>query len=251
MPGSVRSRAALAAFVLLLAVAFAGFCALGVWQVQRLHWKRALVERVNARIHAAPVAAPARAQWDGIAAEAHEYLRVRLDGRWLGGPDTKVQAVTELGAGWWLLSPLRTDGGGVVIVNRGYAPQDVSVEAPAAGEPATVTGLLRLDEPGGAFLRDNDPANDRWYSRDVHAIAAARGIGPVAPYFIDAEASGEAGWPRGGLTVVKFRDSHLSYAITWFGMALLVLVGGALLYRHERRMRHHGRDDEAGYPPQR
>lgn len=240
MAGVPRGRGALIGFAALLAVAFAGFCALGAWQLQRLQWKRALIERVEQRVHAPPVAAPPRAAWDRIDAEGHEYLRVRLSGTWLGGPDTRVQAVTALGAGWWLLSPLRTRDGDIVLVNRGFAPQDADAAAPDAGAAATVIGLLRLSEPGGGFLRRNVPAAGRWYSRDVHAIAAARRLGEVAPYFVDAAGQPSPAWPRSGLTVVQFRNAHLSYALTWFSMAALTLVAGALLYRHERRVRQHG-----------
>ncbi len=91
----------------------------------------------------------------------------------------------------------------------------------------TVTGLLRITEPGGGFLRHNDPAAERWYSRDVQAIAAARGLADVAPYFIDAEraAAGARDGPPGpgpGLTVLAFPNSHLVYAITWYALALMV-----------------------------
>jgi surfeit locus 1 family protein len=90
--------------------------------------------------------------------------------------------------------------------------------------PVTVTGLLRVTEPRGGFLRANDPASGRWYSRDVAAIAEAKGLGgAVAPYFIDAGAAPNAGGlPVGGITVVDFRNAHLSYALTWFGLAALI-----------------------------
>ncbi|MGX7876913.1 SURF1 family cytochrome oxidase biogenesis protein [Mesorhizobium sp. ORM6] len=80
-----------------------------------------------------------------------------------------------------------------------------------------------MSEPGGGFLRNNDAAGNRWYSRDVAAIATARGLTDnVAPYFVDAETSGTGGWPRGGLTVVNFRNSHLVYALTWFTLAAML-----------------------------
>ena len=89
-----------------------------------------------------------------------------------------------------------------------------------------MTGLLRMSEPGGAFLRSNDPAADRWFSRDVAAIAASRGLDKVAPYFIDAErAPGESGLPVGGLTVIAFSNNHLVYALTWGALALMAAVG--------------------------
>ena len=87
-----------------------------------------------------------------------------------------------------------------------------------------MVGLLRLSEPGGGFLRANRPAEGRWYSRDVQAIGRAEGIAALAPYFVDADATANpGGWPRGGLTVVRFPNSHLIYALTWFVLAAALI----------------------------
>ena len=214
----------------LLAAATALFVALGVWQIRRLAWKLDLIATVDRRLHAEPQPPPGPAAWPGLSAEAAAYTRLRVAGTLLTDRETLVQAVTELGPGFWLLVPLRTAEGWTVLVNRGFVPPDRRAPADrAAGQPAgpvTVTGLLRPSEPGGAFLRSNDPAGDRWFSRDVAAIAAARGLGPVAPYFIDADATpNPGGYPVGGLTVVAFRNTHLVYALTWFGLALLGAAG--------------------------
>ncbi|UZK68004.1 SURF1 family protein [Sphingomonas sp. M1-B02] len=215
-----------ASLCLLLAAAFA---ALGVWQIERRAWKLDLIAKVEARIHAPPRALPAAAEWrDDLA-----YTRVRVTGVFLHEAEALVQAVTDLGPGWWVETPLRTDKG-VVLVNRGFVPSERKApETRRAGMPlgpVGVTGLLRASEPGGGFLRANDPAADRWHSRDVAAIAQARGLGPVAPFFIDADASANpGGYPVGGLTVVAFRNNHLVYALTWFGLAALSLSGAALL----------------------
>ncbi|MCA3579738.1 MAG: SURF1 family protein, partial [Bradyrhizobium sp.] len=92
----------------------------------------------------------------------------------------------------------------------------------------SVTGLLRMSEPKGGFLRSNDPAAGRWYSRDVAAIAATRGLSQVAPYFIDADATpNPGGTPLGGLTIVRFPNNHLIYALTWFALAFM--LAGTLL----------------------
>lgn len=231
---TTRPGRARIALLVLLVVSFAGFCALGTWQVQRLAWKRDLVARVDARLAAAPAPAPARADWPAVSRERDEYRRVSLDGRWIDGHDTRTQAVTELGAGSWLLSPLRLRDGDVVLVNRGFVPKGAA-PTPLPDGDVRVAGLLRISEPGGGFLRDNAPGEDRWYSRDVAAIAEARGLDAVAPYFVDAAADPSADWPRGGLTVVAFRNSHLSYALTWFGMAVLCVVCGVVVLRHGRR----------------
>ena len=243
--GGAHGRLAPAALLALLALAFAGFTTLGCWQVQRLHWKHALVARVESRIHAVPAPMPGRAAWPRIAAESDEYRRVYADGRYLQGRDTRVQAVTALGPGFWILTPLRT-GDGIVLVNRGFAPDDAldRIAPPPAGR-VRVRGLLRIDEPRGRFLRRKRPGEDRWYSRDLAAIAARRGLGGVAPYFIDADAGpAQAGerWPRGGMTVVRFRDQHLQYALTWFALALLAAVAAGRLLTAERGLRHHAGD---------
>ncbi len=213
------------AFLLGLAAltAIAGFVALGVWQLERRAWKLDLIARVDARVAAAPVPAPGVADWPQISADRDAYTRIRVAGRYLHDREVAVQAVTELGAGYWILTPLETPGF-TVLVNRGFVPPDRRDPAtrPAGQVPGevAVTGLLRPSEPGGGFLRRNDPAAGRWYSRDVAAIAAARHLGRVAPYFIDADAApNPGGLPVGGLTVIRFRNSHLAYALTWFALA--------------------------------
>ncbi|WP_145071877.1 MULTISPECIES: SURF1 family protein [Sphingobium] len=201
----------------------AGFGALGVWQVHRLAWKRDLIARVDARVHAAPVAAPA------MASAADEYRRVAVQGHFLHDRAALVQASTVRGSGYWVMTPLMTDRGFAVIVNRGFVPPEAKASYEQPRGRVALTGLLRLSEPGGGFLRANDPGADRWYSRDVAAIAAKRGLRPVANYFIDAQASPSPyALPVGGLTVVRFPNSHLSYAITWF--ALAIMSAGAYIF---------------------
>ncbi|NUO74436.1 MAG: SURF1 family protein [Lysobacter sp.] len=220
-------------------MAFVGFLALGTWQVQRMGWKHALIARVEARLHAAPAAPPVRADWPLVDEERDGYRRVRLSGRFLPALETRTQAVTALGPGSWVLTPLRTDGGDYVLVNRGFVPSQATTSAAPTG-PVEIVGLLRISEPKGGFLRDNDPTHARWYSRDVAAIARARKLpaNAVAPYFVDAERGPSSqAWPRGGMTVVAFRDHHLSYALTWFGLAALTLVAGYFLFASERRLR--------------
>lgn len=260
-PSSATHGRPRSAFVLaLLALAGAGlfvlFAALGWWQAERRVWKLALIERVEQRLHAAPAALPPRSQWPQASAADHEYLSVQVQGRWLTAKTVLTQATTELGAGWWVLTPLTLADGGQVLVNRGFIPDTLRAQWPARdplarqaeGAPAQVTGLLRMSEPGGGFLRRNAPAEGRWHSRDVAAIAQAQGLGDAAPFFIDAgipgtrpaaaPAAGSDGpWPRQGLTVVQFHNSHLVYVFTWWGLAAMVLGAAVLVARYELRVR--------------
>jgi len=232
---AVRLLALLGAFLM-----FAGFVALGSWQLARRQWKLELIARVEQRVHAPAAEPPERSRWPLVNAASDEYRHVRLSGRYLPGQVTRVLAATELGSGFWVVTPLRCEDGTVVLINRGFVAADQS--APDASQaPVVVTGLLRLSEPGGGFLRRNDAAANRWYSRDVQAIGAALDLpsAQLAPYFVDADASASAEpmQPIGGLTVVSFHNSHLVYALTWYGLAAMTLVGGWLVWRDKSRTR--------------
>ncbi|WP_417681721.1 SURF1 family protein [Roseibium sp.] len=223
--GFRRAKILFSAGMLILTAAFT---ALGIWQVQRLFWKLDLIARVESRVDAAPVRAPTRAEWPAVTMQDDEYRHVTARGTYLGDKETLVQAVTEYGAGFWVLTPLRQDDGTIILVNRGFVPTDKKAPEKRShpSGPVQVAGLLRMSQPSGAFLRSNDPKAGRWYSRDVAAIAETDGLTRVAPYFIDAQAGpSDDALPIGGLTVIKFRNSHLAYALTWGVLALMSLAG--------------------------
>lgn len=229
-------RCVFIALVVALAAACAGFVALGLWQVQRMQWKDALIARVEARVEAAPAPIPPRERWPSVTAASDEYRRVRLSGEFVPDAEVRTQAVTELGGGSWVLTAMRLEDGSFVFVNRGFVPQGAE-PAPASSDTAIVTGLLRISEPDGGFLRRNDAAANRWYSRDVAAIGRSLDLPPAAtaPFFVDAAAMPSShAWPRAGMTVVRFRDHHLQYALTWFALAVLTAWAGLKLWRIER-----------------
>jgi surfeit locus 1 family protein len=222
--------------VALAAVFCVIFASLGTWQVKRRAWKLALISRVEHRVHAPPARLPDPARWPLVTSQSDEYRHVSAAGVFLDGAQTLVQAVTDRGAGYWVLTPLRLEDGNIVLVNRGFVPV-TSRDHVAPAEAGRVTGLLRMSEPGGAFLRRNQPTEDRWYSRDVQEISRARGLVRVAPFFIDADAgsagSGGPDVPLGGLTVVRFHNSHLVYAITWYTLALMAAAAVWVIIRDE------------------
>lgn len=236
-----RAPGTLAALLGVALLLVAGLVTLGAWQVQRLAWKQDLIARVDRQVHAVPAAPPAIATWATLTRDVVEYRRVELRGRYLAGADVLVNATTELGAGHWVMTPLRDAQGSTVLVNRGFVPLDVPREqARAPDGEQRVVGLLRLSEPGGSLLQHNDAAQNRWYSRDVTAIAASRQlVGLVAPYFVDAVAEPGAApaWPRPGLTVLRFSNNHLVYAATWFALAAMVAGAAGYLVMDERRLR--------------
>lgn len=230
-----RGRAARFFLPALCLFGAATFGALGIWQIDRLRWKNELIARVESRMAAPPMASPASRLWPSIDPSDLEYRRVRASGTYLHDKETLVQALTERGAGFWVMTPLRTTDG-VILVNRGFVPPSrANPITRVAGQivgPARIDGLLRSSEPVGRFLRRNRPADNRWYSRDVAAIAKSRGLGGTAPFFIDAGAAPNPGvLPIGGLTVVRFRNAHLVYALTWFALCGLSIFGLGLVHR--------------------
>ncbi|MCC2603326.1 SURF1 family protein [Sphingopyxis yananensis] len=216
-----------------------GLIGLGVWQVQRLAWKQHLIAAVDSRKDAAPISAAGPDQWATLSPEQDVYRRVTATGVFRHDQSVLVQAVTERGGGFWVMTPLDI-GRYRIFINRGFVPPEKAKPASRAEgdvtDTVTVTGLMRFSEPKGGFLRDNDPAADRWFSRDIAAMAKAKAVTHAAPYFIDADATPNAGgYPIGGMTVVTFTNNHLVYALTWFGLAGIAFFFAWMLWRSPRR----------------
>ncbi len=225
--------------VLFLTVVLTGLLlVLGTWQVKRLSWKLDLIERVEARAHADPVDAPAAGEWPALNDPAeYEYRRVKLSGTFLNDREVQVYTVTDLGPGYWVMTPLKRDDGSSIIVNRGFVPSDRrDPSSRREGEPAgnvEITGPMRAPETGGLFLRTNDPANGRWYSRNIPQISQASGLSDVAPFYVDADATPNPdGLPVGGKTMLTFPNNHLSYAVTWYILAAMVVAAGWYVLRN-------------------
>ncbi|MEL6959084.1 MAG: SURF1 family cytochrome oxidase biogenesis protein [Pseudomonadota bacterium] len=194
---------------------------LGNWQMDRLAWKLDLIEQVEANAYGEPVPAPL--------GDAPEYLRVEISGSYQHEDSLTIKALTDLGPGSWVMTPLATSDG-LFWVNQGFvptglAPSDWDVPLGAV----SVTGLVRETQPGGTLLEANDPDAGRWYSADVAQMSNSAGFRSAVPYFITAEHVGDpTGYPRGGLTKLEFRNKHLSYALTWYAMAALFF--GAMVW---------------------
>lgn len=228
-----RSRLSAIAIAIALLLMSAGLLWLSIWQIQRRAWKLNLIARVEQRVTAAPQALPGPADWPSVTEACDGYRRVEVIGVLLKDRSIFTQAVTALGSGYWVMTPMRTDAGFDVFINRGFVPSEsksLAVNAPS-NRPFKIVGLLRMTEAHGGFLRTNDPAADRWFSRDVAAMAAKRDLNNVAPYFIDAAAGLEDGGPIGGLTIVSFTNNHLVYSITWFVLSAMTLVAAVSIWR--------------------
>jgi surfeit locus 1 family protein len=207
----------------------AALVALGVWQLHRLTWKEALLDAINSRVHAPPVAPPPATQWSRLDPQDYEYRHVRVEGSFEPGKQALVFRNIESprgrygGVGYLVMAPLRLADGSAIVVNRGFVPQELR-DSPRIVAPASsvVTGLMRSPETRTLFTPADNPAKGEWFTRDPAAIAAALKVSDAAPFTIDADAGGDL--PEGGETVLDFPNNHFSYALTWFGLA--IALGG-------------------------
>ena len=203
---------------------------LGTWQMQRLEWKEDLVRRVEQRLHAAPVPLP-----PSIAdPEALEFRPVTVAGRFLNDREMLLIARPRQGqVGYELLTPLQrpeADGGGVVLVNRGFLPLDRRAAASRPEShvegPVTVTGLVRLPQPAGWLQPANRPGAEAWMRLDPPAMGESAGLAGVAPLVVEATpvpARGNA--PLNGIQpLVELPNNHAQYAFTWYSLAATLAV---------------------------
>lgn len=211
---------------LITAPALAVLLGLGTWQVERLHWKEGLNATLAARL-AAPAVAPEALPVDPADAE---FRRVRLDGRFRHDRELYLGPRTLRGeVGVHVVTPFERTSGGTVLVDRGFVPAARKDPATRAeGQVAgvvTVDGVVRLPGRRGLFTPDDEPRANQWFVVDPPAMAAAAGIGAVAPWYADAgPAPNPGGLPVGGQTVVMLPNNHLQYAVTWYGLAAALVV---------------------------
>jgi surfeit locus 1 family protein len=214
--------------------------ALGTWQVERLHWKEALIAAREAQLAAPPEPLPARTEdW-----RAWDFRRVTVTGEFEHDQEQLFGVAAIDGrVGHQVLTPLVRADGPAVLVDRGWVPADQA--HPAARRQGQsegtveITGIARYrgaDRPGW-FTPDNEPERGLWYGYDLRALEAAVGL-ELLPVVVEADATpNPGGLPLGGRTRLVLPNNHLQYAITWYGLAagLLAIYLAFSLERGGRR----------------
>src|SRR4029079_6220090 len=233
-------------FTALALAALAMLIGLGVWQVERLHWKEGLIAAIDARTKGEPISL------DQVIAFAKEgrdpsYYRVHVEGRFDNSKERYLfsQSISDGTPGWHVITPFRTTQGELVLVDRGFVPdnlKDLSTRASGQIEGVTtVTGIVRAPDTQRFFTPNNETAPNREFWRDLNGLVSSMfptATLDVPPFFIEAEKSDvPGGWPEGGQTRTSLSNNHLQYAITWFGLAAALIVIYAFyvrsLYRRE------------------
>jgi len=229
------------ALIAAMLVALAILLSLGTWQLYRLQWKEALVAEIAARQKAAPASL---ADVERMAAHGTEidYLPATVAGSFDHAHEQYFFATDDGKVGYHVYTPLRLDDGRSVFVNRGFVPEPLKdpsgrAEGQVAGA-ATITGLARarLDAKPSWVVPENEPQKKLYFWKDLHAMAAEASIPPdrLVPFFIDAGAAANpGGWPKGGVTQLDLPNNHLSYALTWYGLAAVLVVVSVLAFRRK------------------
>jgi surfeit locus 1 family protein len=247
--GGPRSRRPPAGVVgpgIAVLIVFTGLVGLGNWQLDRKTWKEGLIDTLGRRLAAAPSDLPPPQSWSGLTAAEDEFRRVRFAAEVLPNEEALVFTSGSAfrpdvsGSGYWVFAPARLAGGGLIVVDRGFVPEGRQDKATrAAGEVGGVidmVGVMRWPESPAWFTPQADPGHNLWFLRDPRAIAQAKSWGEVAPFFIELESpQPPGGLPRPGPLKADLPDDHLQYAMTWFGLAIVLAVCFAFWLRSRWR----------------
>lgn len=187
---------------------------LGVWQVQRLAWKEALLTRIDVEIAATPVPLA-----DALTPTFRRYAPVELTGQFGEGHIRMLASRKSIGPVYRIIRPFQITEGSSVLIDTGWQPQAAVV----AGAPLvrlTVTGNLDAPNEADGFTPAPDTASNIWFARDVPAMAATLGADPVLVVLRDAPETdlGVTPWP---VDSAGISNDHLQYAITWFSLAAI------------------------------
>lgn len=200
---------------------------LGVWQMQRLAWKEAVLAEIEGRIADAPVPLPATPD-----PEEDAYLPVTVTGSWRPDYLRVLVSQKQVGAGYRIIRPLMTDGRRILVDAGFVATEEAEALMLEEGGPVTIIGNLQWPQEVDGFTPAPDLDGNIWFARDVPAMAEALGTDPILVVRREAPAGG----PIAPLPVDTraIPNDHLQYAITWFSLA--AIWGGMTIY-FLRRMR--------------
>jgi len=208
---------------------------LGTWQVQRLEWKNQLIANFESRATAAPIDLPTAP----LAPEL-EFRRLALTGSFDHSQEVFMTGRTYEGnAGFHIVTPFTLTDGRVVLVNRGWVSESYRDQTKrpftlTEGE-ITIPAILRLPGKKGYFVPENEPENGFWFTLVPSQIVTHLGLDGVAEsefYAATVRTSDKIELPIAARTKTNLRNSHLGYAITWYGIAC-ALIGVYLAFHHQ------------------
>jgi surfeit locus 1 family protein len=218
------------------ALAFVLLLGLGYWQLRRLAWKEALIARIETRARDTAGDLPPRAAWPTLSREDYEFKHVRLVGEFDLAHEALVYSPPprDFGVepGYLVLNPFMLEGGGVVLVNRGFIPRSYASNDARKHSPlgrVTLTGIMRAPQSRNVFTPADSPERGLWFTSDPVKIAQSLGLAEAAPFTVALDVAqtpspAPQGMPQPFASDLNLVNNHFSYAVTWFGLAAALAV---------------------------
>lgn len=205
----------------LAAILIAALVGLGVWQLHRLKWKLGILAEI-----AASEGRPGIPLSDhpGPFSKVTVAGRLRLDLAALYGDQLRDTSAGPIQGGQ-LIVPLVRPSGPPVLVDLGWVPLKDELPASLPTGPTVVNGFVQAASHPGIFSAPDDPAARRFFTLDPVRIGASLGLAEVAPFMLIA-----LGTPHPGIYPIPAErlphppNNHLEYALTWFGLAGVVVL---------------------------
>lgn len=212
--------------------------ALGTWQVERMEWKRALLDHIQTHLSATPRLVPR--EFKNM--KDYDFVRTVIRGYYMHDKEIVLgPRVFEGKMGYHIFTPLRRVSGPVVFVNRGWVPPEkVDPKTRLQGQVpglVKVAGILRMPPvKKPAFVPENKALAGKWYWLDLAAMAQSAEIAPekVMPLVLYEDDLPEIAWPVGNQLIVTLPNNHLYYAIFWYCMAFVLCVIYLRIYLEHR-----------------
>ncbi|MEQ1888224.1 MAG: SURF1 family protein [Alphaproteobacteria bacterium] len=220
----VRQLPLVPSLITLAALAF--LLGLGVWQLQRMQWKSEIIATIDAQMALPASPLP----FGAIDVDAWRYRKAQVEGKFHHDKELHMYAASSRGnPGYQIITPLERHDGSFVFFNRGWVPMDNrlagSRQAGQIEGPVKLMGLGRKPWPQNTFVADNEPQANIWFYGDLDEMAKFSGIVHYAPLFLEAdETSNPGGLPLGGQSRVIISNDHLKYALTWFSLAIALII---------------------------
>lgn len=205
-------------------VGFGILLSLCLWQVQRLSWKKDLIETRVSRFEnnirfLEDIKDPLR----------NEFTRVKVEGKFLNEKEMFMPALSKNGNnGFHILVVLKQPNGKNIIFDTGWIP---TRKKNKQARMENIDNLLSVKEavirlPGrkGKYQPDNDPDDNFWFYVEPEKMKDFLNTNVEHSFYLEAVNNGPGGYPLGGQTRIYIRNNHLQYAITWFLIAC-TLVG--------------------------
>jgi surfeit locus 1 family protein len=219
---------------------------LGTWQIDRKAWKEALIATLDKRLNDSPVALPPQSEWSGLTQDNAEFTRVRARVTFFPVRDAMVYTSSSTlrddvkTPGYLVFVPVRLADGSLIVLNRGFVKDRSYPQGEGTEE---IVGALRWPEPSSRWIADHDASDASiWYVKNPLLMAAVKNWGAVAPFYVEQEApEPPGGLPHPARLRPSLRNEHLQYAVTWYGLAI-VLAAVFVVWAFRRR-------SDEGAPP--